>query len=286
LNLVRLWWDWSSESFGHMFLGVTLPILLFGAVFVIFFAGSRGGSGTPPLPPQSDIAGVCVTGTPDTESAQCHVTPLSGLLVETATPVPPTPTPKPITYTVQAGDTLSQICAARAPSMATDQCVESIVELNGLDGPSEIFVGQSLQLPAGASSKTTSTTASSTTRSATPVPSDAVPEPTTVVEAEPTDTPAPEPTATPEPTEEAAPQASLTAIGPAAQDTPQSEATPVNASAVKGTEYVVQPGDSLLGICVAEVTDMGAEDCVDYTTLLNDLAGPDEIQVGQVLVLP
>ena len=70
----------------------------------------------------------------------------------TATPAKPAPT---ATYTVKAGDTLSQIAASHGTSYQT------LASLNHLSNPNEIYVGQTLKLQA-----TTSTPAQTPTRAA------------------------------------------------------------------------------------------------------------------------
>ena len=286
LQFVYSWWNWCTESFGHMFAGVTAPILLISAFAILLLAGSGGGGGGTPQPPRSDVAGVCVNMTPAADgNTDCGTTvATSGLVVETATPVPPTATPAPRTYTVRAGDSLFGICTGEAPEMSLDECVGAIVELSDLDGPDEITEGQVLKLPPADGTSAASASGAVSRRTPTPVPA----EPTAVVETE------------PEPTQEPEPQASLVAIGPQvvedeegvppeedATEAPQ-EATPTDEelAASEGSEYTVEDGDSLLGICASQVPDMDEDECIEFVVLLNDLAGADEVRSGQVLVLP
>jgi LysM repeat protein len=290
LNLVHKWWDWCSESLSHTFAGVTAPLLIISAFFVVVFYASQGGDDGGPLPPRSDVAGVCVTST--TGGQECDAAS-TGVQVTTPTPVPPTPTPAPRSYTVQAGDTLSRICGNEAPDLSLDACVEAIVDLSDLEGPHEIFEGQTLKLPPGAAG---SNGAATSTRRPAPTPTAVVVEPEPTLEPEPTE----EVVAEPEPEATQEPQASLVAIGPAdvapdedeaeaePEATEEPEATPTAEELAEsgGTEYEVEDGDSLLGICVNEVPDMDEEECMDFVVLLNDLDGPDEIRSGQEIILP
>ena len=285
-----------------MFAGVTAPILVVAALLVVFVMGGGGGDDlSGPQPPRSDVAGVCVNATPVAGAASDCASTVSptGLAVSTATPVPPTPTPAPRTYIVRAGDSLSVICAAEAPQMSLDVCVDAIVDLSDLGGPDEIAEGQSLRLPPVASTPigTTSTTSDRGASAATPTPSAVEPEPTEEVASEPEATE--EPTEEPQPT----PYASLVALGPSDADDdeetlepePTTEVTDTEEgttptdeelAASRGVEYTVQAGDSLLGICVDQVPDMPEDECIEFIVLLNDLGGPDEITAGQVLILP
>ena len=67
----------------------------------------------------------------------------------TATPAKPTPT---ATYTVKAGDTLSQIAANYGTSY------QALASLNHLSNPNEIYVGQTLKLQATTNTSTQTTT--------------------------------------------------------------------------------------------------------------------------------
>ncbi len=283
MNLVRTWWDWCSESLGHTFAGVTAPLLVVAAFIVVVFFANTGGDDGSPQPPRSDVAGICVTATPGSDAlVTCGTTVApDSLLVSTATPVPPTPTPAPRKYTVKAGDALSLICSNEVPNLEMDACIDAIVKLSGLGGPNEIFEGQVLELPPSSGTSATSTrrTTTTTTTSVAPTATAVIVEPT----------PTEEPVTEAEPT----PAASLVAIDPTAEPaeedaTTEPETTPTDEdlAATEGTEYTVQSGDSLLGICVAEEPNMNEDDCIEFVVLLNDLDGPDQIYEGQVLVLP
>ena len=266
-----------------MFAGVTAPLLLIAAFVILFIAGCNGGDGLSPQPPRSDVGGVCVTATPGTGIATNCGTTLepNGVLVATATPVPPTPTPAPRSYTVQAGDTLSLICAGEVPALSVDICVDQIVSLSHLGGPDEIAVGQTLRLPPSATTSSTPTTSTSNRLQATATSIPAQPTPTGEAVATATTVAEPEPTQ----------RASLVAVGPAAvstvtEDTAADSTTPDSTEVPQGTAYVVQAGDSLLGICVDQVPDMDGHDCVEFLVALNHLDGPDQIQEGQTIYLP
>lgn len=99
---------------------------------IIIVTATFSASDTPkPLPSATQIATLSFTETPTD-------TPLP---TETRTPTPSaTPTPTQIVYTVQAGDTLSDI------ALRFGVTVEAIQALNNLDTPL-IIQGQTLQIP-------------------------------------------------------------------------------------------------------------------------------------------
>lgn len=72
--------------------------------------------------------------------------------------------------------------------------------------------------------------------------------------------------------------------------TPEPELTPTTTpeeeESPEPVEYTVQPGDGLYLICLAEVPDMDTDACVIEAVELNNLAGPEQIEAGQVLLLP
>jgi LysM repeat protein len=323
LDFVRAWWEWCSESFGHMFLGVTAPILVVFAFLVLVLAG--GGDGSLPQPPRSDVAGVCIDASSGAGTTSCAsrgpAERPDGLTINTATPVPPTPTPAPRTYVVRSGDTLSVICATELPQLRGDACVDLIVEMSGLDGPDAIYEGQALRLPGGASPAGTASPRRTPVATRTPE-SAGEPEPTAVVETEPepTATSEPEPDAVtePEPTATAPAAGVLTPVGgddedgeqqagDSAEDATQDEAeeTPDGALVprlgdidVEGATlphdfdmsnahvYVVEPGESLLSICFDQYPDLPAAECVRIIVALNGLGGADEIFANQGIMLP
>jgi LysM repeat protein len=309
LDFFRSWWDWCTESFGHMFLGVTAPILFIAAFAVLVVA--KGGGGLP-SPPRSEIAGVCLFATPGTGEACGTLAasfPLGSLTVNTATPVLSTPTPVPRTYTVQPGDSLSLICAAEVPELAVDTCIEEVVALSDLAGPDSIVAGQSLRLPGTAAPAT-----GSARRTPTPAATAPDPAPQATEEAEPTPEEEPEAEAAPDGTEAGEPNGEGTpeSEGVEAESTPQVEAedeveptatavgslvpllTPLEVAPDATLPpdfddarlYVVEVGDSVLSICFGEVPDMPADECARLVVLLNDLGGPDEIYANQGLLLP
>ena len=91
-------------------------------------------------------------------------------------------------------------------------------------------------------------------------------EPTASPTAEPTVEPTAEPTA--EPTQEPAPE-------PTVEPAPEPTAAPVS--------YTVRRGDTLIGICLARY---GSDDMVAEICSLNHITDPDDIKVGQKILLP
>jgi micrococcal nuclease len=53
----------------------------------------------------------------------------------------------PETYIIQAGDSLSAICATQVPDVPADSCILQIVQMNSLVDPGQIAAGQTLLLP-------------------------------------------------------------------------------------------------------------------------------------------
>lgn len=95
---------------------------------------------------------------------------------------------------------------------------------------------------------------------------------------EPTESPAPEPTVEPaveptvEPTEEPTP---VPTPEPTAAPTPEPTAEPVS--------YTIRRGDTLIGICLSRY---GSDDKVSEICNLNGITNPDDIKVGQKILLP
>lgn len=83
------------------------------------------------------------------------------------------------------------------------------------------------------------------------------------------ETPAPTPELTPEPTAEPTPM-------PTPEPTPEPTPVPV-------VEYVICPGDTLISICK---NYYGDEKLVSRVCEVNDIANPDNICIGQKIVLP
>jgi LysM repeat protein len=103
-----------------------------------------------PVPPPAPTPGAVADGTPPTTEATStplvFQTPTLIAFLQTstpATPTTPTPTPGVVPYIVRQGDTLSAIAAVFSTT------VQSIIDLNKLDGPS-IRAGQTLTVPIGA----------------------------------------------------------------------------------------------------------------------------------------
>jgi LysM repeat protein len=83
--------------------------------------------------------------------------------VPTATQEPPastlepptaTPEPEPTLHVVEAGDSLSAICALLVPELSGEECISQTVLLNDLADAGQIAVGQVLTLPGGTSATT------------------------------------------------------------------------------------------------------------------------------------
>ncbi|MCM1542171.1 MAG: LysM peptidoglycan-binding domain-containing protein [Blautia sp.] len=103
---------------------------------------------------------------------------------------------------------------------------------------------------------------------------DAAAEPSVVPTPEPAASAGSEPAAavTPEPVAAATPEPEST-LSPA--PTPEPSAEP--------TAYVIKRGDTLIGICVAVY---GSDDRLREVCELNDIGNPDDIKVGQKILLP
>lgn len=85
---------------------------------------------------------------------------------------------------------------------------------------------------------------------------------------------------TPQPTPESAPQATAQPTSsptqePSPEPTPEPTAEPVS--------YVIQKGDTLIGICIAQY---GTDKKVAEICSFNGIADPDDIKVGQKILLP
>lgn len=183
-------------------------------------------------------------------------------------------------YVVQRDDTLYSIAAKVGVPVAR------LVELNALDDPSFIRIGQELIIdpatePAAALSDSQPPT---TTPTATPVP----PSPTatrapTQTPAPPTATPPP-PTATPVPPTTTPVPPTLPPPSPTATINPPT-ATPIPPTATATpreptTTYIVQPGDTMLAI--ARKLNVPVERLVE----LNALDDPNRLAAGQTILVP
>lgn len=92
-----------------------------------------------------------------------------------------------------------------------------------------------------------------------------------VLESVPEDTPEPAATATPEPTPVPTPEPTLE---------PTPEPTP---DAAEPTAYVIKRGDTLIGICMSVY---GNDERLRELCDLNNISNPDDIKVGQKILLP
>ncbi|MCS6802667.1 MAG: LysM peptidoglycan-binding domain-containing M23 family metallopeptidase [Chloroflexota bacterium] len=185
---------------------------------------------------------------------------------------------------VQRDDTLYSISTKLGIPVAR------LVELNGLDDPSFIRIGQELVVepinePAAALSDRSPVTATPTaspsptaTRTASPAP-----VPPTATPAPPTPTPVP-PTATPPPLTPTPAPPTPTAVPPTATPVPPTAtatALAPNAALREPTAtYVVQPGDTLLAI--ARKLNVPVERLIE----LNALDDPNRLAAGQPIVVP
>ena len=79
-------------------------------------------------------------------------------------------------------------------------------------------------------------------------------------------------------------QTPTTAVTPAIDTTPEPASTEVPSG--PGGTYTVASGDSLFSICAVQAPELDANECVDQIVALNQLAGPETIDIGQELALP
>lgn len=99
-------------------------------------------------------------------------------------------------------------------------------------------------------------------------------QPEAVSGPEPTPQPTPEPT--PQPTPQPTPE-------PTPQPTPEPTPQPTPEPAPQPVSYVVQRGDTLIGICIKKY---GSDARVSEVCSLNQIDNPDSIQEGQRILLP
>lgn len=99
-----------------------------------------------------------------------------------------------------------------------------------------------------------------------------IPEETQETVAEPTAEPTPEPTPeiTPTPT-------------PEPQPTPEATPVPTPVPTPAPVSYTIQKGDTLIGICMAKY---GSDKRVAEICALNHISNPDDIKIGQKILLP
>ena len=164
-------------------------------IIILIFATCGGSDDAFVVVTPDDIASATPGG---------DTTPSGGATLE------PTEPAAPRIYVVTAGDSVSRICEAVLPSLPLDDCIDAIVQLNGLASAAQINIDQELILPGDGPLPTPEPTATIDPDAPTPVP-----------------TPTPEPTATPAPTATPEPQ-SLAGSGHSAT----SPITPVGAVSV------------------------------------------------------
>lgn len=90
----------------------------------------------------------------------------------------------------------------------------------------------------------------------------------------------PETTATPEPAGTASPEPAST---PVPTSTPESAAEPSSVPASEPTAYVIKRGDTLIGICLSVY---GSDERLREVCEMNHIDDPDDIKVGQKILLP
>ncbi len=126
-------------------------VLLVATLFALALSGFRGEIPSTPVATASPAAPTPGLPSPTAPAVTTQPTP-AATPTSTPTPVPtptvaPTPTSTPVpsatfrTYRVQSGDTLSAIAAR------FDTTVAAIVNLNNLDNPNQLSIGQVLLIP-------------------------------------------------------------------------------------------------------------------------------------------
>lgn len=132
-----------TGSWQRFAVGAGMPL----ALLILLVNAVDGGSDVP-----RDLASRLTTPTVFVQTAGTRVeqapaaNPASPVVSATSTPGR-----SQLTYVVKSGDTLGAICATHVPALPLNDCVAAIVNLNKLAGPDQLAVGQSLALPAGAS---------------------------------------------------------------------------------------------------------------------------------------
>ncbi|MCO5189894.1 MAG: LysM peptidoglycan-binding domain-containing protein [Anaerolineae bacterium] len=171
------------------------------------------------------------------------------------------------TYTVQAGDTLDSIAEMHRVSIA------SLMELNGLSSPDDIYVGLVLQIP-GPGMMGNSQNAQETDQAAAP------PAETEQAAAPPAE--AQQAAAPPAETQQAAaPPAETQQVAAPPAEAPQSAVKEAPSTMTTAqTVYVVQPGDYLGKIAQEYGTTVAA------IAAANNIANVNLLYVGQQLVIP
>ena len=171
MNLLRAYWTWATRSKWRLAAGIGGPLF---ALVIIAYAALAGGSdrdgssgqtaaastptaaaaasqipaftntAAPPAAAGSQIPAFTNTAAPP-PAASSQIPAFTN----TAAPPPATAAAQGAKYTVQPGDSLSQICSETVPSLPTGVCVSQIVQINGLASASQIEAGQELTLPGG-----------------------------------------------------------------------------------------------------------------------------------------
>lgn len=149
--------------------------------------------------------------------------------------------------------------AAAGTVVAEDKLAEAI-RLENSSAAGSSGAQASNQVSAAASASASSTNPESASSNA----SDPVPTTT------PETTPSTASSAAPEPTSTVTP-------------TPEPAVTPTPAPASEPTAYMIKKGDTLIGICIAVY---GSDDKLQEVCDLNSISNPDDIKVGQKILLP
>lgn len=281
------YWRWATNGSGfRLAVAVGLPVLLPIVVLAALFANTQDNPQAAAVPSAtrvSDLAAVQATPVPTATNVPAPPTPA------------PTAVPVPLEYTVQPGDSLIAICASQVPELAVDDCVAETVQRNGMDSADQLAIGQVLVLPMlgvappPADSSAPVSAAAPGLREYTVQSGDSL---TAIcIEQVP----------------ELPPDECVSAIvdlnglagadqiaidqvlllpGAVAAPPPADAGAPVVEGSPSPGAYTVKAGDSLGAICTAQVPAMSTAECVAAVVELNGLSGPDQIAVGQVLVLP
>ena len=137
--------------------------------------------------------------------------------------------------------------------VAEDKLADAILQENMTD------VSEEVRAAAGNAERETASPAPTATASPTP---EASQEPVPTPSAEPADSPTPESAATP---------------------APESAAGPTQEPAAAPVSYTIKRGDTLIGICIAKY---GSDKKVAEICSFNGITDPDDIKVGQKILLP
>lgn len=130
---------------------LVLMVVAFAAIVVARMSGPApdgdvlAGAGGPASEPARTAAPTGVDAATATADTSPTLPPSAEPQPTTSATAAPTatPPPGPVVYTVRSGDTLSGIAAAYGTTVA------ALAELNGIDDPSRLRIGQELEIPPG-----------------------------------------------------------------------------------------------------------------------------------------